>query len=58
MTTTCPACGSHIRDGETCDTCGPIVRDALSRKPLTTPKGGKKKNKGQGSRKITRHGKK
>lgn len=25
--TVCPICGAHVRDGENCPTCGPIVED-------------------------------
>lgn len=48
-TTTCPACGARIRDGENCPNCGPVVGDDRSRdkskkgdKKKTVPKSGKK----------------
>jgi len=57
-TTSCPVCGSHVRDGENCDRCGPVVRDAESRKASSNPKRRGDKRKSWGARKITRHGKK
>lgn len=45
----CPVCGAHVRDGETCPKCGPIVKDDCARtkekkgkKIKTCPKSGKK----------------
>jgi len=54
---TCPVCGSHVRDGENCPTCGPLVRDLILERGSSAPVENKKKNKSQGSKKITRDGK-
>ena len=44
---TCPACGAHIRDGQTCPTCGPVTgddrkKDQKGSPKKTCPKSGKK----------------
>jgi len=58
QSSTCPVCGCHVRDGENCPKCGPIVKDSMiARKESTSPKQGKKKNQSQGSRHVTRDGK-
>jgi hypothetical protein len=37
----CPVCGGHVRDGENCPECGPIVKDdARETKKKSKPKGG------------------